>query len=915
MERLRFEFGGHPRESVLKRGETTVGRSEDAGLTVVTQGMSRNHFSVTCKDSGEWTVRDLGSSNGTRLNGQPVSGAAKPLHPGDVIEAGNIQFTFAAGPERSGNPRGYLVLLDESDQPVPGAKTVVQLSATLGRAEDNQVVTDDPQASSHHCAVEFRAGSFILRDLGSSNGTIYKGQRITEQALSDGDVFFLGVGLKVKFIAVQEQSQLERPTEHVAPAAPPPPPPIPMVGSLVTILIMVALGVALAIKIPEIGEKKDEADKSGGSAAPARNPAPEIAALGFEASGTLGGWTLAGDPGVTGGIDTEGPFDGGRALVLQMTNGPRRAVLTSVEVLPIKFASRGEIKIWLQGKASSATHIVVGIETLDHGRSMIGQADLSRVRLSEWSQLSIPCTSFHPVDGAKMIIEVTGEAAGLMMDGISLTPLAGAVELPTLSHRGVPFELQVDPQAPGMKFASGAAIRPLLVQEEGILRETTWLFTSAERIPAAGAQSAGEGTRYRWESLARDGVKAKVELELHPLSEPAAGYQCGWRLDCNDHMLALSVRPPNGELSLWDYAGNRVPVANPPREQVGTVSGLSTAGGGGFQVMVDNLKLSTQARVLGNSESSREVVLNFPRLNRGDTVRTQVYSAPVLEFWQLIAVLNEADLLAPPDESILTRKFGSYLGSAALMRVEAVLAAPATASFPALRSRALERKAQLESRADELFLKLSTHADKARKAEAGSPALRDESQAAMSSANQLMSEFPGDSRFTEAGLVLDEMRGMFARGSAVAPSGEVGSGNVPELDSAPIRSRRPDRPTDPELQAKAAAFAEKLMAEARTAFRNGNWLTAWVMADNVAHNFYFTASATDANTLATTIQEAWEDQEARDLWMESRLPQLQPAAVVADPKTAVRVAKELLARYPFSPQAPLAREALRAAGE
>ncbi|WP_165233097.1 DUF2169 domain-containing protein [Aquisphaera insulae] len=93
--RLTLEFtdaGGRARKLAVERaGSAKVGRSHEADLSIPDDPMlSREHFAI------EWAgadirVRDLGSSNGTTLNGRKVDGSA-PLKEGDLIQAGRTTF-------------------------------------------------------------------------------------------------------------------------------------------------------------------------------------------------------------------------------------------------------------------------------------------------------------------------------------------------------------------------------------------------------------------------------------------------------------------------------------------------------------------------------------------------------------------------------------------------------------------------------------------------------------------------------------------------------------------------------------------------------------------------------------------------------------------------------------------------------
>ena len=68
----------------------------------------------------------------------------------------------------------------------------VGLMVTIGRLPDNTLMIDNPAVSSHHACV-FRAGDdYIVEDLESTNGTFVNEQRVTRQALQNGDVLVVG---------------------------------------------------------------------------------------------------------------------------------------------------------------------------------------------------------------------------------------------------------------------------------------------------------------------------------------------------------------------------------------------------------------------------------------------------------------------------------------------------------------------------------------------------------------------------------------------------------------------------------------------------------------------------------------------------------------------------------------------------
>ena len=82
---------------------------------------------------------------------------------------------------------------------------------TIGRARSSDVFLPDQWLSRHHAAVEQRLGSYYLLDLGSKNGTLLNGERVSgDRRLRDGDVITLGEHL----LAFSLEDELEeRPPE------------------------------------------------------------------------------------------------------------------------------------------------------------------------------------------------------------------------------------------------------------------------------------------------------------------------------------------------------------------------------------------------------------------------------------------------------------------------------------------------------------------------------------------------------------------------------------------------------------------------------------------------------------------------------------------------------------------------------
>lgn len=69
-----------------------VGRSRDCDIVLEDTGVSRRHAELRPQGEG-WTVTDLGSTNGVRVNGLDVRGV-HPLRAGDRLELGSTEVVF-----------------------------------------------------------------------------------------------------------------------------------------------------------------------------------------------------------------------------------------------------------------------------------------------------------------------------------------------------------------------------------------------------------------------------------------------------------------------------------------------------------------------------------------------------------------------------------------------------------------------------------------------------------------------------------------------------------------------------------------------------------------------------------------------------------------------------------------------------
>jgi ABC-type multidrug transport system ATPase subunit/pSer/pThr/pTyr-binding forkhead associated (FHA) protein len=160
-----------------------IGRDPASDIVVSTELASRAHARVGITD-GRWYVADLGSVNGTYLNGELLLREARWLSPGDTITVGDEQIRFLVGADARGVDRPTLD---------PGVRLVpFESRLSLGRDAANDVCLDAPTISRFHAEVVASGGGLELRDLGSRNGTRLDGVLVGRAPLRAGSEISIG---------------------------------------------------------------------------------------------------------------------------------------------------------------------------------------------------------------------------------------------------------------------------------------------------------------------------------------------------------------------------------------------------------------------------------------------------------------------------------------------------------------------------------------------------------------------------------------------------------------------------------------------------------------------------------------------------------------------------------------------------
>ena len=141
-------------EHPIQKATLSLGRNRDNDVILDDRQVSGRHAKLAFS-ANQFSVMDLGSLNGTRLNGNPLS-AREPntFRPGDVISVGGFNIGVRAVSADSPAPAAVAERVKFSSRPQPGISLYTghkldkypldQPSTTIGRATDNAITINHP---------------------------------------------------------------------------------------------------------------------------------------------------------------------------------------------------------------------------------------------------------------------------------------------------------------------------------------------------------------------------------------------------------------------------------------------------------------------------------------------------------------------------------------------------------------------------------------------------------------------------------------------------------------------------------------------------------------------------------------------------------------------------------------------------
>jgi len=134
-----FRDGGPRRPFKLSKDAVVIGRREDCDLRIALSDVSRKHCRLLLAD-GQIAVEDLGSSNGTYVNGHRVQHVT--LEAGDTLQVGPVVFVLQVDGDPPTHQMHPIAHQPRRDGPAAGAPDEVGGPADMMSGLDGLEILD-----------------------------------------------------------------------------------------------------------------------------------------------------------------------------------------------------------------------------------------------------------------------------------------------------------------------------------------------------------------------------------------------------------------------------------------------------------------------------------------------------------------------------------------------------------------------------------------------------------------------------------------------------------------------------------------------------------------------------------------------------------------------------------------------------
>ncbi|NUM70070.1 MAG: FHA domain-containing protein [Ignavibacteriaceae bacterium] len=197
-------------KQITDNGDTAsliIGRDSSCGLVIKSGHVSSRHARIDVS-GGRYEITDLGSSNGTFVNGIRLSGTAA-VKPGDKIglsKGYELTWDHILGALNGGLKENISTVQAAGNNEAGSVDISLHKEVvTIGRSSDNDIVLDNIKVSRRHARITTKNGVSVLEDLDSSNGTWVNGKKVKTAVISETDKIFIG-GIPLSLRSLLEEN-------------------------------------------------------------------------------------------------------------------------------------------------------------------------------------------------------------------------------------------------------------------------------------------------------------------------------------------------------------------------------------------------------------------------------------------------------------------------------------------------------------------------------------------------------------------------------------------------------------------------------------------------------------------------------------------------------------------------------------
>ncbi|NJK51608.1 MAG: FHA domain-containing protein, partial [Leptolyngbyaceae cyanobacterium SU_3_3] len=205
----------------LPQSPFTIGSAADNSLLIEEVSVEPYHAQILWHGD-HFSLKLQSPEAQLAINGKPLDSKSHRLRSGDIFQIGTTSLQFSEisrsseiQPESS--LPGTVVSQSDCDRVLQITTSqwtqdfpLQQVSLTLGRHPDCDIVIDLPVISQHHARLAWNGETYTIQDLGSTNGLTYGGEQITEKPLQDGDFLTIEDHITLTYQVIPKVEVIER---------------------------------------------------------------------------------------------------------------------------------------------------------------------------------------------------------------------------------------------------------------------------------------------------------------------------------------------------------------------------------------------------------------------------------------------------------------------------------------------------------------------------------------------------------------------------------------------------------------------------------------------------------------------------------------------------------------------------------